>query len=200
MTKSNPQFVTYTCALLLGIASTVCAGVPAMQGTVFDATGKVKFQGATNVDGTFVTTNLQPGPYVVQFNGKKASAKGNTYLLVVSAGKKKVVATGVKGETFIGGGVAMRVNVGSGLKITGQLANEQIVAHQGEIKYRVVGGQTFVWVPQELGSNFGGHWVEASLAPANNMTRIGTDTFQRFQDRAGEGSMAEWDHHLEGGY
>jgi hypothetical protein len=200
MTRHNLQFVTSACALLLGIASTVCAGIPPMEVTVFDASGKVGFKGMTNANGTFATANLQPGHYVVQFNTKSAAAKSSQYLLVVSAGKKKVIATGVSGETFIGGGVAMKVNVGAGSKITGQVANEQILAREGALNYRVIGGQRFVWVPAELGSNLGGRWVEEGLAPARNITRLGIESFQRFQDRSGEGSMVEWDHHNEYGY
>ena len=196
MTRHNLQFVTAACALLLGIASTAFAGVPPMEVTVFDASGKVEFKGAMKANGTFATANLPPGHYVVQFNTKSAAAKGNQYLLVVSAGKKKVIATGVSGETFIGGGVAMRVSVGSGLKITGQVANEQNVA----LNYRVIGGQRFIWVSEGLGSNINGRWVEESLAPARNVTRLSKDSFERFQDRSGEGSMAEWDHHQEGRY
>jgi hypothetical protein len=169
-----------------------------MEVTVFDASGKVGFKGAMNANGTFATANLQPGHYVVQFNTKSAAAKGNQYLLVVSAGRKKVIATGVSGETFIGGGVAMRVNVGAGLKITGQVANEQIVA--GGVNYRVIGGQRFFWVAEGLGSNMGGRWVEESLAPTRNVTRLSAESFARFQDRSGEGSMAEWDRHQEGRY
>jgi len=171
-----------------------------MEVTVFDASGKVGFKGAMGANGTFATATLQPGRYVVQFNTKSAAAKGNQYLLVVSAGQKKVIATGVSGETFIGGGVAMRVSVGSGMKITGQVANEQRVAREGDLKYRVVGGQRFVWVSEGLGSNIGGRWVEESLAPSRNVTRLSQDSFSRFMDRAGEGSMAEWDRHEEGRY
>jgi hypothetical protein len=193
MTKHNLQIVTAACALLLGIASPVSAGVPRMEVTVLDASGKVEFNGATNADGTFATANLQPGHYVVQLNTKNAAAKRNQYLLVVSAGKKKVIATGVPGEIFMGSGAAVKVNVGSRLKITGQIANEEIVT--GGLNYRVVGGQRFVWVAEGLGSNIGGRWVEESLAPARNVIRLSHDTFSRFIDRAGEGSMAEWDRH-----
>jgi hypothetical protein len=200
MTRHNLQFVTAACALLLGIASAASAVVPPMEVTVFDASGKVGFKGATNANGTFATANLQPGQYVVQFNTKSAAAKGNQYLLVVSAGKKKVIATGVSGETFIGGGAAMRVSVGSGLKITGQVANEQNVVREGGLEYRVIDGHRFVWVAEGLGSNMGGRWVEESLAPARNVIRLSKESFARFQDRSGEGSMAEWDRHQEGRY
>jgi len=164
-----------------------------MEVTVLGASGKVEFKGATNANGTFATAHLQPGRYVVQFHTESAAAKRNQYLLVVSAGKKKVTATGVPGEIFMGSGAAVKVNVGSRLKITGQIANEDIVA--GGLNYRVVGGQRFVWVSEGLGSNVGGRWIEESLAPARNVIRLSHDTFSRFIDRAGEGSMAEWDRH-----
>jgi len=165
-----------------------------MEVTVFDASGKVGFKGAMDAKGSFATANLQPGQYVVQFNTKSAAAKGNQYLLVVSAGSKKVIATGVSGETFIGGGVAMRVSVGSGMKISGQVADEHRVAREGDLKYRMVGGQRFVWVSEGLGSNIGGRWVEESLAPARNVTRLSHDSYSRFVDRSGEGSMITWEH------
>ena len=171
-----------------------------MQVTVIDANGKVGFKGATDTNGVFATSNLQPGHYVVQFNAKNAATKGNQYLMVISAGKKKVVATDVSGEKFSGGGVAMRINVGAGLKITGQIANDQRIASAGSLQYKMVGGQRFVWEQPETGSNISGRWIDASLAPARNVHRWDPDDFRKLQDRAGEGSMAEWDHHNEGGY
>jgi hypothetical protein len=196
MTRNNLQFVIAACALLLGIVSPAFARVPSLEVTVFDSSGKVGFKGATNADGTFATANLQPGHYVVQFNTRSAAAKGNQYLVVVSAGKKKVVATGVSGEMFMGAGAAVKVNVGPGLKITGQVANEQIEVREGRLNYRVVGGQRFVWVPTELGSNVSGRWVEEGSTPSRHITRFSADGIRKFQEKGGEGSMITWDHHL----
>ena len=195
MTRHNLQFVTAACALLLGIASTVHAGVPRLDVTVFDDSGKVGFKGATDANGTFETANLQPGHYVVQFHTKSAAANRNQYLVVVSAGTKKVVATGVPGEMFTGPGAAVKVNVGSSLKIAGQVADEQIVGREGGVNYRVVGGQRFVWVTAELGSNAGGRWVEEGLAPSRNVTGLRSDGVKKIQEKGGEGSMAVWDRH-----
>ena len=50
--------------------------------------------------------------------------KGNLYAIVVSAGTKKVTAATLPGEKFAGGGVALRLVVGAGLNITGQVAPE----------------------------------------------------------------------------
>jgi hypothetical protein len=195
MTRNNRQFVTAACALLLGFTSLAYAGVPPLEVTVFDTSGKVGFKGAANADGTFATASLQPGHYVVQFNTKSAAAKRNQFLVVVSAGKKKVVATGVPGETFMGSGAAVKINLATGLKITGQVANEQITGSEGGVNYRVVGGQRFVWVPAELGSQAGGRWVEEGLAPSRNVTLISKDGIKKFQEKGGEGSMITWDRH-----
>ena len=105
-----------------------------------------------------------------------------------------MIATGVSGETFIGGGAAMRVSVGSGMKITGQVANEQRVAREGDLKYRVVGGQRFVWVSEGLGSNITGRWVEEGQAPSRNITSLRTDSIKKLQEKGGEGSMIVWEH------
>ena len=95
-----------------------------MHVTVSDAGGKAAFKGVTKTDGTFATANLTPGNYVVQFNATSGGMKGNHYAIVVAAGTKKVTADAVPGEKFSGGGVALRVVVGAGLNITGQVAPE----------------------------------------------------------------------------
>ena len=135
-------------AVFLGIASTASASVPPMEVTVFDASGKVGFKGAMNANATFATGNLHPGNYVVQLKTRSAAVKDNQFLFVVSAGKKKVIAAGVPGETFIGGGAAMKVNVGPGLKITGQVAKEEARA-DGVAKYRLIDGKRYFWVIAE---------------------------------------------------
>ncbi len=183
-------------AVFLGIASTASAAVPPMEVAVFDASGKVAFKGPTSANATFAARNLHPGNYVVQFNTKSAAVKDNQYLLVVSAGKKKVIAADVSGVKFTAGGVAMKVEVGPGLKITGQVANEQAVARGDGSKYRVIDGKRFVWVTAELGSNLGGHWVEEGLPPAGNVLAWRLEDIQKRQDRGGEGSLITYRDHI----
>ena len=108
--------------LFLVAGSLANAAIPSVNVTVSDASGKQAFKGATKNDGGFATEKLQPGNYVVQFSSKNAALKGGNYSIVVAAGTKKVVANGVAGEKFLAGGVAMKVNVGSRLNITGQVA------------------------------------------------------------------------------
>lgn len=163
-----------------------------MEVTVFDASGKVAFKGPMSANATFATRNLQSGSYVVQFNARSAAIKDNQYLLVVSAGKKKVIAAAVPGEKFVAGGAAMKIDVGSGLKITGMVANEQIAVQRDGFQYRVIDGKRYFWVIAETGSNRGGHWVEEGLAPAGNLNGVTSDDIRRRQDHAGEGSMLSY--------
>lgn len=114
-------FPTLGLCLLLVAASVANAGVPPLNVTVSDSTGKAAFKGGTKGGGDFATAKLQPGNYVVQFTTKNASVRGSQYSIVVAAGKKKVVANAVAGEKLLGAGIAMKVEVGAGLNITGQV-------------------------------------------------------------------------------
>ncbi len=183
------KFVRSAFALLLGIGAAAYAGVPPMEVTVSDASGQVAFQGMTNANATFATTNLRPGNYVVQFNAKSAALNGNQYLLVVSAGEKKVIAHAVPGEKITAGGVAMKVDVGPGLKISGQVASQQLVGSTANPNIMVRNGRRYAWVTAETGSNLGGHWVEEGLGEERNVIRLNADELSKVHDRAFEGSM-----------
>jgi len=185
----NLPFVCFVIVVLLAVVAPASGGVPAVNVMVVDASGRVAFKGPLDTSATFATRNLDAGDYVVQFNTQTVAVKGNQYLLVVSAGKTKVIATEVAGETLMRGGAAMKIRVGPGAKITGQLANDQATAQLNGSKYRVIDGKRFVWVTAELGSNRGGHWEEESLAPKRQVIVWSRDELQKRMDRAGEGSM-----------
>jgi hypothetical protein len=108
--------------LFLIAAALASAGIPPMSVTVSDASGKLAFKGETKNDGGFATGKLQPGKYVVQFMTKNSAIKGGQYSIIVAAGTKKVVANAVAGEKFLASGVAMKVEVGNGLSIVGQVS------------------------------------------------------------------------------
>jgi hypothetical protein len=151
-------------------------GIPAMNVTVTDASGKAAFKGATNSSGGFATAKLAPGNYTVQLNSKSPAVKGNHYAVVVAAGKKKVAASAVPGEKFNGGGVALKVDVGNGLNITGQVAEES--------KSAMKDGKKMVYIPPAVGSNMPGRWVpedsaEAKLAKSrSNLSRKDVERIQ----------------------
>jgi hypothetical protein len=177
MKKMIPSIVM---SLLLVAAAMVYGGIPPLNVIVSDAAGKAAFKGATNTSGTFSTAKLQPGNYVVQLNSSSAELKGKQYAVVVAAGKKKVSAD-VAGEKFAGGGVAMKVDVGAGLNITGQVA-----AQTGPVSKS---GKRMVWIPKKTGSSIPGHWVEEDSAEAKEaksspiMSRDRVQQIQAHQDQ-----------------
>jgi hypothetical protein len=137
-------------------ASVAYGGVSPMNVIVSDASGAVAFKGTTTANGTFTTGSLKPGHYVVQFKAKNGAVRESSYAVVVSAGNKKIVANAVPGQTFTGGGAAMRVDVGAGLSIAGQVISESAIA-DGSAKI-------MVWVPMMPGSQLPAHWAEKGSA------------------------------------
>lgn len=145
-------------ASFLVVAACMAFGAtPAINVTVSDAGGKAAFKGVTNANGVFATSKLTPGNYTVQLASQSADVKGKSYAIVVAAGKKKVSAGAVPGEKFARGGVALKVDVGAGLNITGQVSAEERVSKSGK---------KMVWIPPMLGSNLPGRWVEEDSAEA----------------------------------
>lgn len=169
MKKTIPAVVL---SLLLA-AVAVASGIPPVNVVVSDKAGKAAYKGATNTSGAFATSKLAPGNYVVQFTSNSAELKGKQYALVVSAGKKKVSAN-VAGEKFAGGGVAMKVDVGAGLNITGQVAPQTGPTSKS--------GKKMVWIPKQLGSNVAGHWVEEDSAEAKAAKAAGTLSTQSIEN------------------
>jgi hypothetical protein len=154
-------------------ATIVFGGVPPLTVTVSNAGGKANFKGMTDAKGTFATGTLQPGNYVVQLSSNSGAVKGKYYTLAVSAGKKKVSAGAVPGEKLAGGGVAMKVDVGAGLNITGQVEEAKNVSKNGK---------KMVWIPPVTGSHFPGHWVEEGSPEAIESEKRGIIDSKAVQD------------------
>jgi hypothetical protein len=170
-------------------ASPALAGLPAISVAVLDPSGKIAFQGTTNTDGLFATGKLVPGKYVVQFDSASGTLKGNQYLVVVAGGTKKFTADAVPGGKFSAGGVAMKVTVGSPLKVTGQIVSEQPIASNGNGNVRIIQGVRYVWVKNAMGSNLG-RWVEAGSRNPQNVVGMDSGAVRSLQDRSGEGSAS----------
>jgi hypothetical protein len=124
------------------------AGAAPINVTVADPAGRVVAKTQTDAKGTFGTGTLPAGQYVVQLNSKDPSTRGAHYTIVVSAGKKKVSAEQIAGEKLNGTGVAMKIDVGAGMKLAGQAVQAEPGGKPG-----------MVWVGPRAGSHMGGHWV-----------------------------------------
>jgi len=154
-------------------------GTPPVNVTVVNAGGKASFKGATDSKGVFATANVPPGSYTVQFVSNSAEMKGKTFAVVVSAGTKKVSSGGVAGEKFAKGGVAMKLDVGPGVNISGQVAAETSSNASKN-------GKRMVWIPPQLGSHQPGHWAEedsAEAKAAKSSGSLSSDTVRNMQDR-----------------
>lgn len=163
------------------MVSGVYGALPAINVTVADASGKTTFKTATNSKGGFSTGALKPGSYAVQFTSSNVP-KGTRYTLVVSAGTKKVMANSIEAEKFAKGGVAMKIDVSSGLNITGQVAAEdKNSAPMGK------NGKPMVWIPKKLGSNIAPHWAESDSAEAKEAMTAGSYSTKNIQDKQAQG-------------
>ena len=89
-------------------------------------------------------------------------------------------------------GAAMRIDVGPGMKITGQIAKEEVMSQSDGPAFRVIDGKRYVWVGPQTGTNIAGQWVEQTLAPARNTLVWTPDDLRKAIDRGGEGSMLSY--------
>src|SRR6476661_9803998 len=105
--------------------------VPPVNIAVSDSGGKTAFKGTTNSNGIFTAPKLAPGSYAVQFSTNSAP-KGSHYTLAVVAGTKKMSASMITAEKLAGAGVAMKIEVGAGGTIQGQVAAESAAMRMGK--------------------------------------------------------------------
>lgn len=170
----------YSVVMLLAGAGMAFAAIPPLTVIVSDSAGKVAYKSSISAKGSFATGALKPGEYVVQFQSKGGDTKGGSYALVVSAGIKKVTADSVDGARFAAGGVAMKINVGSGLNITGQVSDT--------VKTMVdKNGKKMVWIPKKLGSNLPAHWAAEDSPEAKEAMTQGSYSTKNIMDKQAQG-------------
>ena len=175
--------------LSLFVASAALAAPSNIAVTVSDASGKVAFKGRLKPDGTFATSKLASGNYTVQF--KADSAPAGNHALIISAGKEKVSSESVPGTKFTNGGVAMRIKVGDGLNVTGQVTSgktAEVLTGGPNSKVKIINGKRWFLVKGSTGSNLGEHWVEEGTPEARNLQGLSRDAVNRMQDR-GAGAL-----------
>jgi hypothetical protein len=176
---------TYRCVAVLVFLSgvvRVCLGdVPKMNIEVAELSGKtIAFKGATDSRGIFATPRLEPGSYAVVFTANGAP-KGSHYTLVLVAGTKKMFANAITAEKLAAGGVAMKIEVGLGRSILGQVSAEGKDTRIG------ANGKLMVWIPKRLGSNLAAHWAEADSAEAKLVETSSSFSIKSIQERQNQG-------------
>jgi hypothetical protein len=163
------------------VAGTIAFAVPALNITVIDSSGKTAFKGATDSRGIFASPKMQaPGSYSVTFTSNSAP-KGTHYTLVLVAGAKKMSASAITAEKLAAGGVAMKIEVGPGLSIMGQVSAEDASTRIGK------NGKLMVWIPKKLGSNIPAHWAESDSAEAKEVETSHSYSTKNMQNKQNQG-------------
>jgi hypothetical protein len=116
----------------------------------------------TDTRGNFAFDGLAPGSYTLSFRARKAANTqtattdkvivGTSYSIKIDGAKRSVTQSGLTGDKLLAG-IDVRIEVGSGAKVRGQVA-------AGALK-------KMVWVPKEPGSHIPGHWAEEGTTAAS---------------------------------
>lgn len=85
--------------------------------------------------------------------------------------------------------MAIKIQVGAGIQISGQVLNDEAIAKAGGPKYRVIDGKRYLWVSARTGTNLAGKWVEEGSARDGTISAWSSSELQKKMDRGGEGSM-----------
>ena len=133
----------------------------------------------TDARGNFAFDGLAPGSYTVSFRARKSNIKtttttdkvavGSSYSIKIDGAKRSVTQGGLTGDRLLAG-VDLKIDVGSGAKVRGQVA-------AGGLK-------KMVWIPREPGSNIPGHWAEEGSEAAsrsNSVVHSPQDTNQMYK-------------------
>ena len=134
------------------------SGVAEVDVVVQQSPGKRRI---TDERGNVTFEGLAPGSYTLTFRARKADLLPETtrsevlvataYSIKVEGTKRAVSQSGLTTDKLIAG-VDIRVEVGPGAKIRGQ-----VLSH---------GPKKMVWIAPEIGSHVPGHWVDADSKEA----------------------------------
>ncbi|HVF70423.1 MAG TPA: carboxypeptidase-like regulatory domain-containing protein [Chthoniobacterales bacterium] len=171
MTKVSVAFLFAAFAVSSSFGGAQARGVAGVDVVVKQNPSK---RAVTDAGGNFAFDGLAPGAYVVSFRAPKSrgdTKSANTdkvtvatsYSIKIDGTKRPITQSGLTSDKLLGG-VDVRVELGAGARIRGQVL--------------AGGSKKMVWIPKELGSNIPGHWVEANSLEAkrfSTQTHTGDD-------------------------
>lgn len=167
MEKNRVKGFLVCAAFVLAASVGYADGVRNVDVTISDGAGRLAYRGQTDGNGVFVSGQIAPGNYVVQFNAKNAPPNRNDYAIYAAAGRHRIVADAVAGAKLAGAGVAMRVKATGKTVILGQVVAGGVDA----LGTRIVNGKRYVLVAPRTG-DLGPRWVEEGTDTGRNVTRL----------------------------
>jgi hypothetical protein len=184
ITKVGVVFLFAVFAVAAGYGAEQTRGVAGVDVVVKQNPSK---RAVTDARGNFAFDALAPGSYILSFRSRKAQdtkvtttdkvAVATSFSIKIDGTKRSVNQSGLTNDKMMSG-VDIRVEVGPGAKIRGQVA-------AGAVK-------RMVWIPKEPGSNIPGRWVEAGSGPhsASNAQTYTRDDMREMMSR-GNANMTD---------
>ena len=136
--------------------------------------GKILKQVKTDATGHFMLGTFPAGVYIMEFRARKAAeVKDQRFAIRIDGIKAKGRQVGILAKYLVGG-MGVDVETTPGTPVKGQVTTGSLSPTK-----------KMIWLPQEIGSNFPGHWVEEGSARSvagigAGMIRI--ETIRKMQD------------------
>jgi len=128
---------------------------PTVEITLRRGGGKIVKQVKTDADGVFTVGTFPAGSYSLEFRAKSAqNVKNQSFIIKIAGTKSGGSEKGLSGRYFVGG-VSYEIETLPSTPLRG-------VITAGLVR----NARKMIWLPQEIGSNLPGHWVEEGSAQA----------------------------------
>ena len=136
--------------------------------------GRILKRVKTDSTGHFMLGTFPASVYIMEFRASKpAEIKDQRFAIQIDGIKAKGRQGGILAKYLLGG-MGVDVETVAGTPVKGQVTTGSLSPTK-----------RMVWLPQEVGSNFPGHWVEEGSSRAvarNNAGIIRIETIRKMQD------------------
>jgi hypothetical protein len=155
-------------------SSAYVADTPTVEITLRRGRGTIVKQVKSDADGVFTVGTFPAGSYSLEFRAKSAqNVRNQSFIIKIAGTKSRSSERGLSGRYFVGG-VSYEIETLPRTPLRG-------VITAGSVR----NARKMIWLPQEIGSNLPGHWVEEGSAQAvtgRNWGHYSIDAIRKMQD------------------